>query len=265
MTGTSIDLVLDIGNTRTKTALYRNGRLLRWSTLSNGDMAALRAWVGADRPNGIAVGSVAADDPGLLSFLDQWASPLVVSGHTVTPIRVDYATPGSLGADRLANVVGAAVRFPGRMAMVIDLGTCITYDLVSEDSVYLGGAITPGERMRAAAMHGYSARLPHVEPADRPPEIGTSTLGALTAGVHYGIVYEIEGFVRAYTHQARDPVVILTGGDAVRFARRSKSGIFALPLLTLEGFLVILQHSRTGHGHSVDEPAGSRDGPSPAG
>ena len=265
MTGTTIDLVLDIGNTRTKAALCKNGRVLRWTALPNGDMAALAAWVGTDRPDGIAVGSVAAEDPDALAFLEQWASPLVVTGRTPTPLRMGYATPDSLGVDRLANAVAAAARFPGRLAMVIDLGTCITYDLVSEEGAYLGGAITPGERMRATAMHGHAARLPLAEPGESPLEIGTSTLEALAAGVHHGIIHEMQGFVRSYTHQAADPVVILTGGDAVRFARRSKSGIFALPLLTLEGLQVILQHHRTGPDRPVDGPADGRDGPSPTG
>ena len=239
--------------------------MLRWTSLPNGEVAALGAWVGADRPDAVAVGSVAAEDSQVISFLDQWASPLIVTGQTATPLRMGYTTPGSLGVDRLANAVAAAARFPGRLAMVIDLGTCITYDLVSASGEYLGGAITPGERMRASAMHGYAARLPLAEPGDHPPTIGTSTLDALAAGVHHGIVYELQGFIRSYTHEAPDPVVILTGGDAVRFARRSKSGIFALPLLTLEGLQVILQHSRTGLGRPVDNPAEGSDGPSPAG
>lgn len=246
MNDASMDLVLDVGNTRTKLALYSGGRLRRAGRMNNGDRAALATFLNDDRPSHGVIGSVARPDEGFIEHLRTIAPVLVVTGATPMPLRSRYASPLTLGADRLANAVAASRQFPGRQVVAIDLGTCITYDLVLADGTYAGGAITPGLRMRAQAMHGYSARLPLVEPGDDPPVLGRTTSASLEAGVYHGILGEIRGFIQAYAHGSPDTAVVLTGGDALRFTRGLKSGIFALPLLTLEGLHAILDHHRRG-------------------
>ena len=242
------DLVLDVGNTRIKLALFHGERVLRAGTMANGDRTALQQFIAEDRPGYAVIGSVAHTDEGFIEHLRTISPVLVVTGATPTPIRLRYETPLTLGVDRIANALGAVRRFPGRPVLAIDLGTCITYDLVLADGVYAGGAITPGLRMRARAMHEYSARLPIVEPSAEPDPLGMSTQGSLEAGLHHGIIGEVEGFIKRYTHGSVDTAVVLTGGDALRFTRGLKNGIFALPFLTLEGLHAILDHHRALHG-----------------
>lgn len=257
------DLVLDVGNTRTKAALYKGDRPVRRAAMPTGDAAALDIFLGPDRPQAIVLGSVGAADPAFHAHLAALAPMLVVEGDTPAPVTSRYGTPLTLGVDRLANAVGAARLFPGRPVLAIDPGTCITYDLVEADGAYAGGAITPGLRMRAQAMHAYSARLPLVDPAADPPVLGTSTAASLEAGVHHGIVAEMRGFIAAY--QRPGMAVILTGGDAVRFSRALKSGIFAHPFLTLEGLHAILVHHRVQHGTSAGGHASAGVRPGAAG
>lgn len=256
------DLVLDRGNSRLKVALFGPFGAVRRTVLAPGDLAALRHWLGADRPQGIVLGSVAAADPGLEQGLADLAPLLVVDGSTPAPVRTDYTTPLTLGVDRLANAVGAMSLFPGRAVIAIDLGTCITYDLVDQEGVYRGGLITPGMTMRARAMHAYSARLPLVGPGPAPRLVGRSTTESLEAGVHHGVWGELRALIDALVHEMPGAVVVLTGGDALRFARALKSGIFADPLLTLSGLHALLLHNRSLAARPAGDPGGAaRSGP----
>lgn len=236
-------LVLDVGNTRTKLAIFRAGAVERTGHAANGDVAATEAFLGPLRPAAVVIGSVAAEYEDLATYLGAIAPLFAVRGDTPTPLTNAYATRHSLGVDRLANAVAVATRFPKRPALAIDLGTCITYDLVLADGRYAGGAISPGMAMRSRAMNAYSARLPLVHPDRDPPVLGTSTLESLASGVHHGIVGELRGFITAFGHERPEMAVVLTGGDAPRFTTHLKSGIFAHPLLTLEGLYAILVHN----------------------
>lgn len=135
----SADLVLDVGNTRTKLGLFHAGRLLRWSTMANGDLASARAFATGYELRQVVVGSTAAPDPGSEDGLRALAPLYIVTGASASPLRRVYSTPHSLGADRLANATAAIRRFPGRAVLVLDLGTCITYDLCLPDGTYAGG------------------------------------------------------------------------------------------------------------------------------
>jgi len=259
------DLVLDVGNTRTKLALFVGERVLRSGHIASGDRTALHNFLGGDRPGYSVIGSVARSDEAFIAHLRTLAPLLAVTGTTETPLRSQYATPLTLGVDRMANAVAAARRFPGRPALAIDLGTCITYDLVLADGIYAGGAITPGLRMRARAMHEHSAHLPLIDPPEDPAVLGTSTRTSLEAGLQHGILAELRGFIHSYTHGSADTAILLTGGDALRYTRGLKSGIFALPLLTLEGLHAILDHHRALYGTPAGTAHGSPSGTRPAG
>ncbi len=260
-----VDLVLDVGNTRTKVALVAASGVLRHGVTANGDAAAVRSFLEGSVPKAIALGSVARPNEAYVRELQTVAPVLVIDGVSPSPLKNTYGTLNTLGADRLANVVAALLRFPGRPFLVIDPGTCITYDLCEADGTYMGGAISPGLRMRAAAMNAYSARLPLVEPPLQPMVLGATTETSLAAGIHHGIRGEMEGFIRSYGKERPGLCVILTGGDAVRFARALESGIFALPFLTLDGYHALLNHHRSLHGDPVPPVAGGAGGSGPAG
>lgn len=240
------DLVIDVGNSRTKIGWARNGRIERWIVTDRIEAGQLDRRLD-DSPQAVVIGSVGVPVEDLVAEIENKVAVLNVTGTTPLPIGNDYSTPNSLGVDRIANAVGAWKMFPQRPLLVIDAGTCITYDLV-ENGRFAGGAISPGRRMRAQAMHAYSARLPLVDPIENVPLIGRSTEDALASGVHHGMVQEMRGMIEGFGHQRGDMAVILTGGDALSAARALKSGIFAHPLLTLEGLHAILLHVREVHG-----------------
>jgi type III pantothenate kinase len=236
----STELVLDVGNTRLKLGLFQQGRLSDQWSLPRGDSSAVAALLAKTPPDRIAVGSVGRPDPALMALLEAVAPVISITGASPSPVRTCYADPGSLGVDRLANAVGAAALFPRRAVLAVDLGTCVTYDLVDELAVHRGGIISPGMRMRARAMHAYSARLPEVDPPEDGPFPGMDTAGSLAVGVHRGLLMELRGFVDAFRQQHPALAVVLTGGDALRFARAMKNGIFAHPSLTLLGLHALL-------------------------
>lgn len=248
----SLDLVIDVGNSRTKLALFATNKLLRMDHAKNGDIAAVKAFLGVDRPVGVVLGATAAENEHYAKELEKIAPVLIVTGTTPSPLKSNYATPLTLGADRLANAVGSIARFPQRPVLAVDLGTCITYDLVEKDGTYAGGAITPGMQMRATAMNAYSARLPLVVPGLQPASIGISTGSSLEAGIHHGILGELKEFIASYVQERPGIAVTLTGGDAPRFVSALKSGIFALPFLTLEGLYAILIYNRALHSSSAN-------------
>lgn len=154
-----------------------------------------------------------------------------------------YEDPSSLGVDRWANAVAAAHLFPARPVLAISLGTCITDDLVTADGVHQGGRISPGHHMRARAMATFTARLPLVDPPSGPPVLGTTTADAMAAGIHHGIRSELGGLIGELRSSLPGLAVVLTGGDAPRYARALESGIFAHPHLTLLGLDLLLSHS----------------------
>ncbi len=265
MIAAPFDLVLDIGNSRTKWAIFQQGMVQAHGLLPGNDAAALDRILLGRAPLAIAVGSTARPDAGLLGSLREIAPTCVLEGTSPSPLKSAYVTPNTLGADRLANAVAAVRRFPGRAVLVIDAGTCITYDLCAPEGIYLGGAISPGLHMRAAAMNAYSARLPLVEVPIAPPFIGTNTTESLASGIHHGIRGEMQGYIQRAGTEHTGMAVVITGGDALRFARALESGIFALPLLTLEGYHALLDHHRTLHGGILSPDAGAFDGPRAAG
>ena len=241
------DLVLDIGNTRVKWALYEDHGLVTHGLKDLALANALLDELPMDDVRHVVVGSTAHPDPDLVERCRSYAPVLEITGGSEAPVRSRYGTLSTLGADRLANVVAAFRRFPGRATLAIDLGTCVTYDLCSAEGEHLGGAISPGLLMRARAMHAYSARLPLITPAEAPEVLGRTTQQCLEAGVHHGLLGEVEGFIRRYRTELPDLVVLLTGGDALRVVRGNESGIFALPLLTLDGYHELLAYHRSHH------------------
>ncbi len=240
----TIDLVVDIGNSRVKLALFHGDRVLRFARIDRLDAHVLRGFLGADRPTHIAAASVGVPIGPLLPVLATHGPVVELTGSSSAPLPNAYASPGTLGVDRLANAAALHALFPGRPALAIDLGTCITYDLVLPGSGFVGGAISPGPRMRGQAMHRYSARLPLVEDPGRPALVGTDTPGGLASGIHHGVRFELAGMIGELGQQHPGLAVVLTGGAAPAYAAALKSGIFADPLLTLRGLHALLAHHR---------------------
>lgn len=260
-----MDLVLDVGNTRVKWAFFDTQGVVGHGSVGHDGIGFLVEQAARQALTGIVWGSTARPGADILGQFGSMAPVLEITGASEAPITNGYGTRATLGADRLANATAAARRFPGRPSLVVDLGTCVTYDVCEADGMYAGGGISPGLHMRAKAMNAYSARLPLVEPAPTPEVLGATTRQALEAGVHFGLLGEVEGFIRRYGQGRPSMAVVLTGGDAPRIVRGLESGIFALPLLTLEGYHALLLHHRALRGDGSSVASGPAPGPGAAG
>jgi type III pantothenate kinase len=143
-----------------------------------------------------------------------------------------------MGRDRIALVAGAVTNFDGKQLLIIDAGTCITYDLVI-DNHYLGGAISPGLQMRYQALHNLTASLPLLQRTNEAPLIGNDTANSIHSGVINGQMAEINGMIARYQENYNELKIIVTGGDISLLSSRLKSRFFAAPDLVLQGMYQI--------------------------
>ncbi len=240
-------LVLDIGNTAAKAGCFA-GAALR-ETAGALTPAGVGALVARWQPEHVLIASVAEDAARWAQRLRGHVPGRVLAfepGTTPVPLRNAYATPRTLGADRLAGAVGAAALRPGRDTLVLDAGTALKCDLVTADGTYRGGSIGPGLAMRLRALHEFTGRLPLLPlpaPDATVPLVGDSTAGALLSGVVNGAAAEANGLVAAYRQHYPSLGVVLTGGDAPLLAARLAGPIFAVPELVLLGLYRILAYN----------------------
>lgn len=180
----------------------------------------------------------------LLSFLKNLLPHFIFLDKTVfIPVKIQYQTPDTLGADRLAAVVGAHYLHPGKNILIIDAGTAITYELIEAPGIYIGGNISPGMTTRFKALNHFTKKLPLLQEEEDIPGIGYSTKTAIQAGVVNGIVYEMDGYINDLRRKYTELLVFLTGGHSFYFARRLKNSIFADINLVLTGLNRILEYN----------------------
>jgi type III pantothenate kinase len=166
-----------------------------------------------------------------------------LTADTPLPFHNRYATPATLGKDRLAGIAGAYARFPAQNCLVIDAGTCITYDVLTAAGDFIGGNISPGIGLRFRALPVFTAGLPLVQPGEMSGTLGNSTESAIRNGVQLGALLEVEGVIARMRGEWDKLNVLLTGGDADFFAKNLKTLIFANPDLVLEGLNKILNYN----------------------
>jgi len=233
-------LVIDNGNTRTKVATFQDQSDADVFIFSSAQE--LSAFLANKTFEDVIISSVKGGEMEILSHVSASGRKLILTTSLPLPFQISYRTPQTLGVDRIAAVAGALELFPGRNCLVIDAGTCITYEFITQDGTYMGGAISPGVRMRFEAMHKLTARLPLAKPVAAPPLIGSETEECLQSGVMNGMSEEIKGIIARYKAQAADLQVILCGGDALFFENIDKHSIFVAPNLVLHGLRRILTH-----------------------
>ncbi len=243
-------LVLDLGNTALKYGVFMAAGLQQSGALAvPGELGELwRRW----QPQHAILASVASEteaQPWLHELRDVVSKILPLRpGFTPVPLQNAYATPQTLGADRLAGAVGAAYLRPGLPTLLIDAGTALKLDLVAGDA-YHGGSIAPGLRMRLRALHTFTGKLPLLElpePADAVQLIGDSTASSLLSGVLNGAVAEVTSLVAAYRQRYPGLGLVLTGGDAPYLQPRlapTLGHIFVVPELVLIGLDRILRYN----------------------
>lgn len=232
-------LVIDIGNSRTKLAVFEGRRLIRSEKLRQVDRTILNQYLNNNEIRQSIISSVNNEIAGLEDLLKEKTQYIRFSALLDTGIVNRYKSPDTLGLDRLAGVLGAKALFPNRNCLVIDAGTCITYDAIDKNGVYEGGSISPGLNMRLKAMHQFTGRLPEVELSDYNDWQGDDTVSAMLSGTVNGSAEEIKGFIEIYNSKYPELQVILCGGDAIFFDTRLKNSIFAHALKTEPDLVLI--------------------------
>jgi len=239
-----VNLIVDVGNTRVKLALFEQGRLTEQCGAETLSAATLEGLLGGRRADRAVISSTRGPVPGIVELVRRFAyRVLEFTAATPVPIGNAYLTPATLGRDRLAAAVGAAALYPGRNALIVDFGTAVTLDFVSADGVFRGGCISPGMAMRFRALHEYTAALPLCDATDSAELLGRTTDEAVRLGVMNSLAFEIEGYIARMQGEIEDLCVIFTGGDTNFFAKRIKNTIFANCNLVFWGLNRILEYN----------------------
>jgi type III pantothenate kinase len=237
-----MNLAIDLGNTFAKAGVFADNTLVELKQRLSIEM--LLAYVQELHPNQIIISSVNQTEQDLIVQLGAYTQKIIIlTSNTPLPIVNLYDTPQTLGADRLAAALGAATLFPTKSCLVIDMGTCITYDFIDDTLQFHGGIISPGVNMRFKAMNTFTKRLPLITDCNIPPLIGKHTHNAMQSGVMNGLLAEIEGIISQYQQIFSDFQVVMCGGDAPLFESRLKTPIFASPELVLIGLNNILTYN----------------------
>ncbi len=246
-------LAIDIGNTRIKAAVFEGDTLLDLFVFKNLELEINLKKILLKYPNtsNLVVATVGNVDKEVFLSLNSTLKIHFIGAKTPLPFTNSYQTPLTLGIDRMVLAAGAVLGYPKQNRLIIDAGTCVTYDFVSSEDEYLGGAISPGIRLRYESLHQYTANLPllglekeHLgEDQGLFPElIGNSTPNSIHSGVINGIVNEIDGFINQYKVVYSNFIIILTGGDAEFLAKRLKNTIFANSNFLLESLSKTYQY-----------------------
>lgn len=222
-------LAIDIGNTKIKVAVFEGDAIVLKSVFEKAEAEKNIKKIFQDYPrvtNSI-LSSVGKEDAQLLQWLESQSDLLVINHTSTFPFINKYATPATLGVDRMVLASGAVLTYPNQSRLIIDAGTCVTYDFVDDETNYFGGAISPGLRLRYESLHNFTANLPLLYPETPKCFIGNSTKSSIHSGVVNGLLCEVEGFITRCKEQYPDLKIILTGGDAEFLAKSLKSTIFA--------------------------------------
>ena len=235
-------ICLDAGNSQIKIALIENNAILSLASFMAADYDGLLQYVKSmPQVEASIMSSVSAVNQIIVDeMLKKTTRFMELSAQTPVPIRNLYKTPETLGKDRLAAVVGAHSLFPKKDILVFDAGTALTIDFIDKDGNYHGGNISPGLKMRFRALHDYTQKLFLCSQTDDFQLIGNSTSSAIVSGVQFGMIFEIENYIKQFEKKKTNLVKIFTGGDAFFFADKIKSRIFAEPNLVLIGLNCII-------------------------
>lgn len=241
-----MNLIVDAGNSFLKLAVFEGNTFL--SIQKSDYVEAMHLLKNVFKKNTITHSIIASTthlDPDVLAFLTTRTKCLVLSHQTNLPLKNAYKTPETLGLDRLALACSAVKQFPEQNTLIIDAGTCVTYDFVDQKGVYQGGAISPGLTMRFKAMHNFTGKLPLITADDyEVSKIGQSTKASMQIGVVEGMLNEIDGFIESYQVDYEYLTVILTGGDHQFLSTRLKNSIFATSNFLLDGLNYILEYNK---------------------
>ena len=228
-------VIVDAGNTSVKVALVKNSQILsvhRFAQVSD----ALSTISDAD----VVCASVLNENFRQF-FIERGTSFYQITHQSTLPFKSAYGSMETIGVDRLCNMAAAFKLFGSQNCLVVDIGTCIKFDFISENNVYLGGSIAPGIELRYKALYEHTSQLPMLDFKSAVSIIGGDTNKSMHSGVINGIQHEIQGMIMRYEKDFGDLKILITGGDASYFEFPQKSNIFANKNLTLEGIVEIYE------------------------
>ena len=236
-------LTLDIGNSRIKGAVFQDDIIVDRFFYQRTDWGEITQFIEKwDVKESIICSSGGMEE--VLPLLLKNVKYIKLSHETAVPVNNTYATPETLGRDRIAAVVGANSLYPTEHNVVIDIGTCITIDLIDDTGTFLGGNIAPGLDLRLLSMHHFTANLPLVNKAWNKP-IGISTETAIQNGACWGLIFEINGVISHFVKHFKPLNVILTGGDAQIVAEKVDFPVYVQPDLIFLGLKKIYDFNET--------------------
>ncbi len=220
-------LCFDFGNTRLKCGVFEEAIFKEELVLLDDGIASIEKIIDTYQPQNSILSSVINHNESIEALLQKSTRFHKLSHLTKLNFTTPVGKPATIGADRLALAAAAVHFYAGKNNLVVALGSCITYNFISQSHQFIGGSISPGMEMRFRAMHEHTAMLPLVKKDWNFPVIGYDTKTNLQSGVIAGMAYEIDGFISYYASKYGNFNVVLTGGDAVYFAGQLKNGIFA--------------------------------------
>lgn len=239
-----MNLTIDIGNTRIKLAVFDQNEVRKQLVWDKWDLKGLKSLCKKYAIDKVALSSTAGDpEQKVRDYLKDNFYFIELNHKTKVPIDNLYKTPKTLGKDRLAAVIAAVDLYPGSNCLVIDAGTCITYDFIDKHKAYHGGTIAPGIYMRYRAMHEFTAKLPMVSIRKMDDFIGKDTKTSLRSGGQIAAFVEMQGFIDLYKSKFGKIKIILTGGDANYFAIHLKTKIFVHQNLVPIGLNKIIEYN----------------------
>lgn len=236
-------LIVDIGNTSIKLALFNAKTMKHFKQLNKPTLKQVKAFIGSKNIEACMLANVSNTHKTIVSYLQS-----TFSTYNISDLRKQkfdfgfintYKTPLTLGADRIANATAAAMLYPTKNVLLIDMGTCLKVDLIIKQK-YLGGSISPGLTMRFKALNHFTGQLPLISVTTNYSYPGNNTLTSIQSGVQKGFFYETESHINHFKKLYKPLHIILTGGDSRLFARHTKKHIFADPFFTLKGLYFIL-------------------------
>jgi len=229
-------ITIDVGNSRIKVAVFKENTQIELFVFESNEAQKKIENILKKYPNAShsVISNVGKLNIDVLNYLQTNTYLQIINHKTKFPFNNQYTTQKTLGIDRMVVSAGAVLKYPNQNRLVIDVGTCITYDFIDEKDNYLGGAISPGIKIRYKSLNNYTANLPLLDKKDIEHYIGNSTENSIHSGIINGICYEIDGFIYQYSLKNQDLTIILTGGDADFLAKRLKSTIFASSNFLLE-------------------------------
>lgn len=235
-----MNLVLDIGNTNVKIGIFNNNKIIEYNSAGDFSLEQLQSVIlKYPRIKNICLSNTSKQSQGVSDFCkDSKINFIKVDYTSNLPISIEYDNPETLGSDRIALAVGASIHYPGDK-LIIDIGTCVTYDIVLEKR-YIGGQISPGINMRLHSLNKETENLPKLDFEIPSSFIGRTTNDSILIGVYHGLLFEIQSVIEKYKYRYPNIITILTGGDLNTFKKKLKNINFINSYLLMEGLNYII-------------------------